>query len=298
MTLRRGWKDLELAMQTSPSGLSWSDAGRWGGFFSVVLGAWAALFAMSADFAAQAPVALLGPGMELLAPLFPDSPDSWVLPLAIDSLCFAGPTPGDAPPSVLFGMWSLMALGMMAPTAAPMLQTYSDLAAGNPGRISATGFWGLLAGFCLVWLAFALLAAAAQWAAAWAGALTAGGLLRSEWLAVALLTLAGLYQFSALKAACLSRCRSPMAFFISHWRSGAMGALQMGLRQGIACLGCCWALMVLAFVGGTMNLVWMGAAMALMAIEKLPKFGRYVTAPLGAALVASAAVVAWRAAIV
>lgn len=287
-----------MALQASLSGLPWGRTGRWGGFFAGVLGAWVALYAMSADFAAQAPVSLLGPGMGLLAPLFPDSPNGGVLLLSFDALCFAGPTPGDASPIALFGMWSLMALGMMTPTAVPMLRTYSDLAAGNPGRISSLGFWGLLAGFSFVWLGFAVLAAAAQWAAAWAGALTVGGLLRSDGLAAALLALAGLYQFSALKAACLSRCRSPMAFFLSHWRAGASGGLRMGLQQGVACLGCCWALMSLAFVGGTMNLVWMGVALILMTIEKLPRIGRYVTAPLGAVLLASAAAVTWHAAAV
>lgn len=90
-----------------------------------------------------------------------------------------------------------------------------------------------------------------------------------------------------------------MAFFLSflsHWREGVVGALRMGLQQGVACLGCCRAPMALAFVGGTMNLVWMGGAMVLMTIEKPPTFGRYITAPLGAALQASSAVVAWHAA--
>jgi predicted metal-binding membrane protein len=283
-------------MQAGLSGVSWGATGRWGGFFAVVLCAWAALFAMSADFAAQAPLSLLGSGMRLLSPVYPAGPNGGVVPLTIDAICFAGPKPGDAPPIALVGMWSLMALGMMAPTATPMLRTYGGLAAGNPGRISSMGFWGLLFGVCVVWLGFAVLGAAAQWALARVGALTVGGLLRSDWLAAALLVLAGLYQFSAFKAACLSRCRSPMVFFMSHWRAGVMGAFRMGLRQGVACLGCCWALMALAFVGGTMNLVWMGVATVIMAIEKLPAFGRYVTAPLGAALVASAAAVAWRAA--
>ena len=87
-----------------------------------------------------------------------------------------------------------------------------------------------------------------------------------------------------------------MAFYFSHWRDGPAGALRMGVQQGVACLGCCWALMALAFVGGTMNLVWMGVAMVLMTVEKLPEIGRYITAPLGAALLAGSAVVMWLAA--
>jgi len=287
--------------QTMPLGLSDWLRGRpvsWIGFFALVLGGWAALFAMSADLTTRTPVSLLGPGMGLLAPLFDSASWGGTLPLAFNAICFAGPSSSGAAPIALFGMWSLMVLAMMAPTAAPMLRTYGDLLAGNPGRVSPMGFWGLLAGFSVVWIGFAVIAALAQSAASWAGVMTVGGLLRSSWLAAALLVLAGLYQFSTLKAACLSRCRSPMAFFFSHWREGTAGALRMGLRQGAACFGCCWALMALGFVGGTMNLVWMGGAMVLMTIEKLPTFGRYITAPLGAALLASAAVVAWRAAAV
>jgi predicted metal-binding membrane protein len=289
---------VEQTMQLGLSDSLWGKATSWVSFFAVVLGGWAALFAMSADFATRAPVSLLGPGMGVLAPLFSGTSGDGVLPLALDVICFAGPSSGEAAPVALFGMWSLMALAMMAPTAAPMLRTYGDLAAGNPERVPPTGFWGLLAGFSVVWIGFAAIAALAQSAAAWAGLMTAGGLLRASWLAAALLALAGLYQFSTLKTACLSRCRSPMAFFLAHWREGVAGALRMGLQQGVACLGCCWALMALAFVGGTMNLVWMGGAMVLMTIEKLPTFGRYITAPLGAALLASAAAVAWRAATV
>lgn len=285
-------------MHFGVASLLWGKAANWVGFFTVVLASWAALFVMSADFASRAPVSLLGPGMGWLAPLFPDAPGSDGLLFAFDAICLAGPSSGEAPFPVLFGMWSLMALAMMAPTAAPMLRTYGDLAAGNPERITPLGFWGLVAGFSLVWIGFAAVAALAQFASARWDGMTAGGLLRSDWLAAALLAAAGLYQFSSIKAACLSRCRSPMAFFFSNWRYGVGGSLRMGLQQGLACLGCCWALMVLAFVGGTMNLVWMGGAMVLMTTEKLPVFGRYITVPVGAVLIACAMVVAWRAATV
>ena len=87
-----------------------------------------------------------------------------------------------------------------------------------------------------------------------------------------------------------------MTFFLARWRDGVGGAVSMGLHQGVACLGCCWALMALAFVGGTMNLVWMAVAMVLMVSEKLPTVGRMVTAPLGVGLLAGAAFVAWQAA--
>ena len=199
---------------------SWRTAGFWTAFFALVLIGWAALFAMSADFAARAPVSLLGPGMALLAPFYSASSGAAVLPFGLEALCLSGPSPGDAAPLALFGMWALMALAMMAPTAVPLLRTYGDLVVGNPERVSPAGFWALLAGFCLVWVGFAVIAALAQSLSSSAGLMTVGGLLGSDWLVAALLALAGLYQFSTLKAACLSRCRSPMAFFLSHWREG------------------------------------------------------------------------------
>ncbi|MEM7226790.1 MAG: DUF2182 domain-containing protein [Pseudomonadota bacterium] len=267
-------------------------AACWLAFFALVLAAWAALFAMSADFAARAPIALLGPGMGLFAPLFPDTSGLLLLPGLLESLCLAGAAPGESAPLALFAMWALMALAMMAPTAVPLLATYGDFVAGNPARVPASGFFSLLAGFCLVWLGFAGAGGLAQWGLARAELMTFGGQLSSVWLAIVLLLVAGAYQFSALKAACLSRCRSPLAFFFAHWRDGPSGAFWMGLRQGAYCLGCCWALMALAFVGGTMNLLWMGIAMVLMTLEKLPTIGRRVSAPLGGMLIAAAALLA------
>lgn len=275
---------------------SWRGAGLWIAFFASLLVAWAALFAMSAEFAARAPIALLGPGMGLLSPLFPDETGLGALGLSLEAICFSGPSASDVTLPALFAMWALMAVAMMAPTAAPLLKTYGDLATNNPARIPMAGWWSLLTGFCLIWVGFAVVAAIAHAVAAQADLMTAGGLLGSDWAAAALLAVTGFYQFSGLKAACLSRCRSPMAFFLANWRGGMAGALRMGLRQGLLCLGCCWALMALAFVGGTMNLVWMGGAMVLMTIEKLPRIGRFVTAPLGVVLIASAMVVAWQAA--
>lgn len=283
-------------MGVSPWWSTWRAAGVWLAFLALLLAGWGVLFAMSIEFAARTPVSLLGPGMGLLSPLFPDETGLGALGLSLEAICLSGPSAGDVTLPALFAMWALMALAMMAPTAAPLLKTYADLAAGNPQRIPLAGWWSLLTGFCLVWVGFAVIAALAHAKAAQADLMTAGGLLGSDWLAAALLALAGLYQFSALKAACLSRCRSPMTFFLTNWRGGMAGALHMGLHQGLACLGCCWALMALAFVGGTMNLVWMGVGMVLMTVEKLAGIGRYVTAPLGGALIAAATLVAWQAA--
>ena len=107
---------------------------------------------------------------------------------------------------------------------------------------------------------------------------------RSNALSGALLMGAGAYQFSAIKEACLSKCRMPMTFFMQHWDEGP---LRNGLRLGAVCLGCCWALMLLAFVGGVMNVVFMGLATIIMVFEKLPDLGRYITRPLGGILIAA-----------
>ena len=114
-----------------------------------------------------------------------------------------------------------------------------------------------------------------------AGLLTAFGDSRSGVLSAVLLAVAGVYQFSAVKEACLSNCRRPLSFFMQHWDEGA---LRNGVRLGLVCLGCCWALMALAFVGGVMNLAFMGLATVIMVLEKLPDLGRWLTRPLGAAL--------------
>jgi predicted metal-binding membrane protein len=172
-----------------------------------------------------------------------------------------------------------MAAAMMAPTALPAFATYEDL-----GHSTETRTGALVAGYLGVWLGFSVLAAGAQMALFDAGLLTAFGDSRSGALSAALLALAGAYQFSPAKAACLSKCRRPLAFFMAHWDEGAW---RNGVRLGLVCLGCCWALMALAFVGGVMNLAFMGLATVIMVLEKLPQPGRYLTRPLGVVLLAA-----------
>ncbi len=176
-------------------------------------------------------------------------------------------------------MWALMAAAMMAPTALPAFATYEDLGRATPVRPLA-----LMAGYLAVWLGFALVAAAAQMALVGAGLLTPLGDSRSRGLDAALLAGAGLYQFSPLKQACLARCRQPLSFFMQHWDEGA---LRNGLRLGLVCLGCCWALMALAFVGGMSSLGFMALATVVMAAEKL-QAAAWITRPLGAALIFAA----------
>lgn len=193
-------------------------------------------------------------------------------------------------PLVLAAMWALMSVAMMAPTALPFFASYLNLPFSQAGGQAKRHFWSLLAGYLAVWFGFSILAAALQKALVEVGLTSIFGVSASPWLSAGLLAIAGAYQFSNFKHACLSKCRAPFSFFMENWRDGRASAFRLGLRHGQMCLGCCWALMLLAFVGGTMNLVWMGIALVIMTIEKLP-IGRVLTAPLGVLFVGGALVV-------
>ncbi len=198
------------------------------------------------------------------------------------ALCAAAA--GDAGWPALLAMWSLMTVAMMLPSVLPMLRTYSDL--GHAGAGGSFGMLALIAGYLAVWQGFAVTAATAQMQLGGAGLLTPAGQSLSHGLDALLFGVAGVYQWSPLKQACVRRCRAPLLFFMQHWRDGAAGAVAMGVRHGVDCLLCCAALMTLAFVGGVMNLAWMGVALLLMTLEKLPRVGEWVTGPLGVLLLA------------
>ena len=211
--------------------------------------------------------------------------------LALSGVPFGHPhavlAPGLAGFATVFLMWAVMSAAMMAPTFLPALATFEEL-----DVTDARGFYELLAGYLLVWLGFSALAALAQIALAQSGLLPQVGPGKGQLLTAALLIVAGGYQFSALKAACLSKCRMPLTFFMQHWTGARGNALGMGVRLGAICLGCCWALMLLGLIGGAMTLLWMGLATLIMTLEKLPAIGRYVTPPLGLALIGAGAILA------
>ncbi len=183
-------------------------------------------------------------------------------------------------------MWALMSTAMMLPTALPALRAYDDVASSG----AATQPFRFVAGFIAIWWGFSLVAAALQLGLFQADIVSAVGDSRSALLSSGLLALAGAYQFSAFKETCANKCRAPMAFLLQHWSDGAW---QMGLRLGLTCLGCCWALMLLAFVGGMMSLAFMGLATVIMVLEKLPEIGNWVGRPLGLGLLAAAVWVAF-----
>ena len=182
-----------------------------------------------------------------------------------------------------FLMWALMMVAMMLPSAAPMILLYSRFARqAAPRPLAYTA--AFLGAYVAVWTLFSLGAALAQAALVSAGAVSAMSLaLGSARCAGALLVLAGLYQLSALKQACLDQCRSPLSFIMRRSRPGPGGAFRLGLAHGLFCLGCCWALMFLLFVGGVMNLAWIaGLALIVLAEKALP--ARFAPRPLIAAV--------------
>lgn len=180
---------------------------------------------------------------------------------------------------VVYSMWALMMAAMMGPAFVPTLSVYEDLV--NNGTANRLGQTALIVGYFSVWLGFAAIFAALQVYLQKQALIDLSGKSLSNWLSIILLLVAGMYQFSSFKDACVEKCRSPLSFFLSSWKQGVWGNIRMGGELGLYCLGCCWAMMILGFVGGIMNLVWMGVATLIMTLEKLPDFGRYLTRPLG-----------------
>ena len=190
-----------------------------------------------------------------------------------------------------FVMWAVMMVAMMMPSAAPMLLLFATVNRkkrdqGHP--FVPTGLFAL--GYLIAWSAFSLAATASQWLVESAALLSAMMVGASTVLGALLLICAGLYQWTPVKHACLVRCRSPLEFVLTRWREGAGGALVMGLDHGAYCVGCCWFLMGLLFVGGVMNLLWVAAIAAFVLLEKAARHGEWI-ARIGGALMAAAGLV-------
>lgn len=192
--------------------------------------------------------------------------------------------------ALMIAMWWTMMIAMMAPSAAPTILLYARvhrhaLSRGQgQGKLAPTGAFA--AGYILVWLGFAIAAAALHWALERNGIVSAMLMgSRSRWLSGVVLIAAGLYQLSPLKNVCLSHCRAPAPFLSRHWRPHAFGALRLGAMHGAYCVGCCALLMALLFVGGVMNLIWIAALAFLVLIEKLLPQGRWVGWGAGSVLI-------------
>lgn len=247
------------------------------------------------------PAAWLGPGMSLLD----------LLPRAWDVLC--SPTFGIAlMPEGEWGvtgfllvalMWMAMTLAMMLPSAAPMIYTYAEIAdTAAKKHEKVVSPFVLTAGYAAVWFGFAATATLAQFALTKAALLNPSMASASGLFSGAVFIVAGVYQFSALKNACLSQCRSPFPFFFTNWQTTPRGVFRLGLKQGLFCFGCCWAMMLVMFAVGIMNVVWMAALGVLMTVEKMTVTNRLTYAigvfaiAAGLAFIASSFVAHWPAA--
>jgi predicted metal-binding membrane protein len=189
----------------------------------------------------------------------------------------------------VWSMWSVMMVAMMLPSALPMILTFVQVAQRNAPTARAHAF---VAAYVLVWLGFGAAGTVGQWTLQRFHALDAMAVRTSAAATVVLLIVAGLYQFSPLKRVCLASCRTPFVFLLGEWRPGVSGAFRMGLLHGLLCLGCCWALMTLLFVGGAMNVPWAAALAVAVAIEKLAPVGERIARVLGVGLI-GAGLIRW-----
>jgi predicted metal-binding membrane protein len=187
---------------------------------------------------------------------------------------------------LVFLMWCVMMVGMMLPSAAPTILLYALVQSRSPTRPRVALSYLFAAGYVAVWIAFSLAATIVQWSLAEAALLSPMMEAANATVGAMILFAAGVYQWLPLKRVCLTHCRSPLEWLPRHWRPGALGALRMGIAHGGYCLGCCWALMLLLFFGGVMNIVWIALITIFVLVEKLVPRGDIVGRLGGAALVA------------
>lgn len=187
--------------------------------------------------------------------------------------------------TLTFAMWAVMMVGMMLPSASPAILLFTAISQSRrPHETPPFPTATFVVGYLVIWMGFSVAATVGQWSLHLA--LFAPGLLRAapRWGGV-LLVLAGVFQWTPLKHACLAHCRSPQGFFMMEWQEGAWGAFRMGLRHGAYCLGCCWLLMGLLFLGGTMNLLWAALLALFILLEKVAPAGQWISRVGGALLV-------------
>jgi predicted metal-binding membrane protein len=229
------------------------------------------------------------------------SPDTTMADMAMPGMDM-GPAPRIAPWAAMdillaFVMWSVMMVGMMTPSVAPMILLYARVgrhAASDGKPFAATGWFA--AGYFLAWTGFSVLATVTQVALRSAALLTPMLTSTSDLMGGVILIVAGVYQWSRLKDACLMQCREPLLFIQRHggFKRRAMGSLGLGLRHGLYCIGCCWAFMLLLFVGGVMNILWVAALAVLVLLEKLSMQGRFLSRATGCALISGGVFLIYR----
>lgn len=218
------------------------------------------------------------------------------MPMTMDAMASMAPTAWT--PTTLgltFAMWWMMMLGMMIPSSLPAILLHARvqrhyLPAATALRLSMLFTGGYLA----TWSAFSAVATLLQWVLAAGGMLSPATMQVGTTAGAGLFAIAGLYQLSPLKNACLRHCRSPAEFLTTHRRSGGGGAFLTGAHHGLYCVGCCWLLMTLLFVGGVMNMLWVAALAVLVLLEKLSSGGVWLARGSGVAMLAIAAAILMR----
>lgn len=176
--------------------------------------------------------------------------------------------------TLIFGMWVVMMIGMMLPSAAPAILLYTMILRNSPQASAPVGrTYAFMSGYLLAWTGFSAVATALQWTLARTALLSPMMDSAHSWLSASLVIVAALYQLTPLKQTCLKGCRAPAEFLSRHWRPGLGGAMRLGIHHGLYCVGCCWALMLLLFAGGVMSLLWIGAITIYVLAEKLAPHG-------------------------
>ena len=188
--------------------------------------------------------------------------------------------------ALVFVMWSIMMVAMMVPSASPMIATYAAIhRKQHPNQRAFGAAAAFLLGYIILWTSFSAVATMAQWGLQRATLISAAGVSTNAIFAGALLLVAGVFQWTSWKDACLTRCRSPFLFIMTSWRDGTRGALAMGLEHGVFCLGCCWALMALMFFAGVMNIFWLVLLSLFVLVEKVVPAGDLLGRLAGAGMI-------------
>ena len=185
----------------------------------------------------------------------------------------------------IFVMWVIMMAGMMAGSATPAMLLFAGMHAKSGASRMPMVVLSFALGYALAWILFSAAATIVQWMLHGAGIFSPAMTISNLHVAGAILCAAGAYQFTRVKTSCLSHCRSPVGFFMTNWRDGMTGALQMGLRHGAHCMGCCWMLMVVLFAVGVMNLLWVAVLTLVVLLEKTGRAGVLVARAAGAAMI-------------
>jgi len=187
--------------------------------------------------------------------------------------------------ALVFAMWSIMMIAMMLPSATPTILLFAALRRQTAHSRALADVTVFVAGYVATWTVFSVLASLMQWGLLEAGLVSPLMVAASPALGGTLLLAAGAFELTPFKQACLAKCRNPADFIASHWRKGMRGAFTMGIRHGLDCVGCCWLLMLLLFVLGVMNLIWIALLSAFVLVEKVLPNPRWFRTLAGCVLI-------------